>query len=311
MSGGSPHGVTAERWGAAAREQVARPQAWLYCSFADGFGGGNPAGVVLSPASLSDAVAQAIAAIVGAPTTGFLVAPEPGADAVAVRFFTPEREIDACGHVTIAVATALVDHGIWTWGDDVIVRARGGEFPLRLRDGTTEMTQRLRRPLEPVGIGWEDVTAAVGPAARQTSLPLAVAATGLRHLIVPLASVDALAALELDAGRVAALARAAGVDTVCVWAPTACTGRVRMRELCAAIGALEEPASGTTAAALALYLRANDHLDVPELVIEQGVEMGHPSRIDVTVDAPDTATVRGSARKFLSGPVELWNDDGP
>jgi hypothetical protein len=78
----------------------------------------------------------------------------------------------------------------------------------------------------------------------------------------------------------------------------------------AAIGALEEPASGTTAAALALYLAAHGQLDEPNLVIEQGVEMGRPSRIDVTVDAPDTATVRGGARKLLSGPLELWSSDG-
>ena len=38
--------------------------------------------------------------------------------------------------------------------------------------------------------------------------------------------------------------------------------------------------------------------------------MGRRSRIDVTVDAPDTATVRGRARKLLSGPLELWGDDG-
>jgi PhzF family phenazine biosynthesis protein len=128
MSAGAPNGVTAERTGATVRERLAGPQAWLYSSLADGFGGGNPAGVVFSPAALSDAVAQAAAAVLSVPTTGFLVAPEPGADAVAVRFFTPEREIDACGHVTIAVAAALVEHGIWSWGDDVIVRARGGDF---------------------------------------------------------------------------------------------------------------------------------------------------------------------------------------
>ena len=30
----------------------------------------------------------------------------------------------------------------------------------------------------------------------------------------------------------------------------------------------------------------------------------------VIFDAPDTATVRGRARKLLSGPLELWGDDG-
>jgi peroxiredoxin len=40
-------------------------------------------------------------------------------------------------------------------------------------------------------------------------------------------------------------------------------------------------------------------------VIEQGVEMERPSRMEVTVAARDSATVRGRARKLLSGPLEL------
>jgi trans-2,3-dihydro-3-hydroxyanthranilate isomerase len=304
-----PTSVAGRHPGVAVRERPAGPHAWLYSSFAGGCGGGNPAWVVVSPAPLPDPVAQAVAAVLSVPTTGFLVAPEPGTDPVVVRFFTPEREIDACGHVTIAVAAALVEHGAWAWGDDVTVRAGGGDFPLRLRDGATEIRQQLRL-LEPASVGWEDVRATLGPVVRHAELPLAVAGTGLRHLIVPLAGVDELPALEVDAASVATLARVTGVDTICVWAPTGEANRVRVRDLCAAIGALEEPASGTTAAALALYLAEHGELDAPSLVVEQGVEMGRPSRIDVAVDAPHKATVRGRARKLLSGPLELWNGDG-
>jgi PhzF family phenazine biosynthesis protein len=256
--GAAPYGVTAERTGHARHEPLAGPHAWLYSSFTDGFSSGNPAGVVVSPAPLSDPVAQAVATFLCAPKPGFLFAPEPGADTVAVRFFTPEREIDGCGHVMIAVAAALVEHGIWSWGDDVIVCTRGGEFPLHLRDGATAITQRLRL-LEPALVGWEDVTATLGAVARYPSLPLGVAGTGLRHLIVPLAPGAQFATLELDAARVAALARKAGVDTICVATTSAAPARVR--DPCAALGALEEPASGTTVAALALYLAGRGALE--------------------------------------------------
>jgi trans-2,3-dihydro-3-hydroxyanthranilate isomerase len=286
------------------------PLAWLYASFADGFGGGNPAGVVVSPEPLGPASAQAIASVLSVPTTGFAVEPEAGAEStVDVRFFTPDREIDACGHVTIAVAAALVELGVWQWGGDVTVRARGGEFPLKLRDGCIEMTQQLRL-LEPAPVRWPEVEAALGRVRPQTSLPLALVGTGLRHLVVPVPDMARLAALELDAGRVAALAQAAAADTICVWAPTVGSSRVRVRDLCAAIGALEEPASGTTAAALALYLADTGQLAGSELIVEQGIEMGRPSRIEVAVDAADTATVRGAARKLLSGQLEPWRDDG-
>ena len=287
---------------------IRAPLAWLYASFADGLGGGNPAGVVVSAEPLEPVNAQAIAAVLSVPTTGFVVEPRASADStVEVRFFTPEREIDACGHVTIAVAAALVELGIWQWGGDVTVRARGGDFPLKLRDGCIEMTQRLRF-LKPAPVDWPEIESALGRVESRTGLSLAVACTGLRHLVVPVAGTADLVALELDAARVAALARATGVDTICVWTATENPSRVRVRDLCAAIGALEEPASGTTAAALALYLAANGQLTGNELVVEQGIEMGRPSLIDVTVDPPDTATVRGVARKLLSGKLEPWSD---
>jgi predicted PhzF superfamily epimerase YddE/YHI9 len=86
MSGnGQPLGTTTHA-AVAALEPPAAPQAWLYSSFAAGLGGGNPAGVVVSPEPLEDDVAQAVAAVLSVPTTGFVASPEPGARSVAVRF---------------------------------------------------------------------------------------------------------------------------------------------------------------------------------------------------------------------------------
>ncbi|HMI98528.1 MAG TPA: PhzF family phenazine biosynthesis isomerase [Gaiellaceae bacterium] len=288
------------------RQDLATPLVWLYASFADGIDGGNPAGVVASTGPIDRRLAQSVAAVMSVPTTGFAVV-GPGAAAgspVNVRFFTPEREIDACGHVTVALAVALVESGVWEWGRGGVVRARGGDFPLRLRNGQVEIDQQLR-VLEPAPVGWSDVEAALGQVRARGDLALEVVGTGLRHLVVPLADPAALAMLTIDAGRIGMLAASAAVDTVCVWAPTVAANRFRVRDLCAAIGAVEEPASGTTAAALALYLAHSGQLVGDELVVEQGVEMGRPSRIDVSVRPPVAATVRGTARKVLSGTLTL------
>ena len=289
-------------------EVVAR--AWIYASFADCVGEGNPAGVVLSEAPLASVVAQGVAAVLSVPTTGFAVLPSArGRRVVDVRFFTPDQEIDACGHVTIAVAAALVECGIWRWGDEVTVCAPGGEFPLTLGDGRVAMTQRLAAS-EPARLSWPEVHAALGSLRAHPTLPLACVGTGLRHLIVPVADLAQLAALELDAARIAALAQRAGVDTICVFTPIE-RGHARVRDLCAAIGAVEEAASGTTAGALALYLHRNDGgclLD-DELVVEQGVEMGRPSRLEVSVVSPDVVIVGGRARMLLAGTLEPWRND--
>jgi len=80
--------------------------------------------------------------------------------------------------------------------------------------------------------------------------------------------------------------------------------------LCAGIGTIEEAASGTTSGALALYLEQQRQLDGRALVIEQGVEMGRPSRIEVVLAPPDQVTVRGEARKILEGTLVLPTLDG-
>lgn len=66
--------------------------------------GGNPAGVCLLPAWLPDATLQSIAAENNLSETAFLV---PRGDDYDLRWFTPETEVDLCGHATLASALIL------------------------------------------------------------------------------------------------------------------------------------------------------------------------------------------------------------
>jgi predicted PhzF superfamily epimerase YddE/YHI9 len=113
-------------------------------------------------------------------------------------------------------------------------------------------------------------------------------ATGLRHLVVGFPSVQHLAALQVADQPVRTLAQSTGVDTICAFSSLG-PGRFRMRDLTAAIGVGEEPASGTTSSALAAYARKHGLLgDGRDLLIEQGVEMGRPSLIEVELEPTST-----------------------
>jgi PhzF family phenazine biosynthesis protein len=82
---------------------------FLYDSFTHALFGGNVAGVVLDAHGLQADTLQRIAAELAAPTTSFVIG---GSNATFnVRFFTPTQEIAMCGHVTIAVFTALTMAG--------------------------------------------------------------------------------------------------------------------------------------------------------------------------------------------------------
>ncbi|HLZ53787.1 MAG TPA: PhzF family phenazine biosynthesis protein [Verrucomicrobiae bacterium] len=73
-------------------------------AFTDRLFGGNPAGVCALPRWLSNATLQNIATENNLAETAFFVA--TGSD-YELRWFTPEMEIDLCGHATLASAFVL------------------------------------------------------------------------------------------------------------------------------------------------------------------------------------------------------------
>lgn len=74
-------------------------------TFADDRFAGNPAAVVPTPAFPAVEAMQRIAYQIGLPTTAFVVPAAPGE--YRVRWFTPYKEINLCGHATIASARCL------------------------------------------------------------------------------------------------------------------------------------------------------------------------------------------------------------
>lgn len=115
---------------------------------------GNPAGVCLLPGSLPTEQMQAIAAELLLPETSFVY---PDGDRFALRWFTPLREVDLCGHATLATA-AVIFQQLDKTQDALAFSSASGELWVR-RDNQDR--QRLvldfparpaQRIAEPVGL---------------------------------------------------------------------------------------------------------------------------------------------------------------
>jgi PhzF family phenazine biosynthesis protein len=91
---------------------------------------GNPAAVCPLASWLPDAILQAIAEENHLSETAFFV-PEGGA--WTLRWFTPEREVDLCGHATLASAYVLFA-GEYAGRNEVRFLSRSGELRVQ-RDG--------------------------------------------------------------------------------------------------------------------------------------------------------------------------------
>lgn len=76
-------------------------------AFTDTLFGGNPAAVCILEKGLDEKVMQAIAAENNLAETAFVV---PKGNDFEIRWFTPESEVDLCGHATLASAHVLFRH---------------------------------------------------------------------------------------------------------------------------------------------------------------------------------------------------------
>jgi trans-2,3-dihydro-3-hydroxyanthranilate isomerase len=296
-----------------------KPWVGLFDSFATRTFGGNVAGVVLTDEPLTERTMALIARELAVSTTGFVTVDQGVREGTAtVRFFTPQEEIEACGHVTLALVQALLLHRVWSVdGTEHRVLAAGGNFPIGIEvasDRTViEMRQRLQF-IRDASVSKREVSDKLG-LELSDELPLRVASTGLRHLIVPAASVGELGKMRLDRQSILELARRAEVDTIAVLAVTEIAFtlvQIRMRDLCAAIGDVEEAASGTTSGAIAAYLSGlmPELKELPSTVrIVMGVEMDRPSRIEVVIENGGLGElllrVRGTAQLILEGTLIL------
>jgi PhzF family phenazine biosynthesis protein len=91
-------------------------------AFADAVFKGNPAAVMPLDSWLDDALLQAIAMENNLPETAYIV---EGTDGYALRWFTPQVEVDLCGHATLAAAHVLFEHLGYS-GDEIRFHTHSG-----------------------------------------------------------------------------------------------------------------------------------------------------------------------------------------
>ncbi|MDZ7790435.1 MAG: PhzF family phenazine biosynthesis protein [Xanthomonadales bacterium] len=104
-------------------------------AFADKVFEGNPAAVVPLDEWPDDELMRAIANENNLSETAFFV---PVGDGYALRWFTPDAEVDLCGHATLASAHVLFEH-LGFEGEEIAFDSRSGELRVRRCDAGLEL----------------------------------------------------------------------------------------------------------------------------------------------------------------------------
>jgi PhzF family phenazine biosynthesis protein len=269
-----------------------------YTAFAAEPGGGNPAGLVLDAAGLSDDQMLAIARQVGYPETAFVV----GATATGprVRYFSPSAEVPFCGHATVALAVALAEREgpggrvFTTLAGEVALDATvGADGAVQVAMTSVEPATRdldpalLARLFDLLGLEAADIA---------PGFPVLESFAGNWHPVLVLHDRELFHQFRFAPAPLAELKREAGwAGTVTVLHRTG-DREYEARNLFPAGRITEDPATGSAAASTGAYLRQIGAAQPGDrITIRQGRHVGRPSLLLVDVPGAGGITVTGSA----------------
>lgn len=260
--------------------------------FTDRAYAGNPLAVVHGGLDLSTAQMRAIAQEFNLSETVFPLPPTGDAD-YRVRIFTPGRELPFAGHPSVGAAWVLARDGLIGHGD-VVQECGAGLLPVRVDEFGAQVTGGA--PEVGPALDGAALAAAAGldPSDVDTAVPAGVAGAGVPYAFLVVAP-DAVARAVPDAAALRSLTEGLVGLTVVAYDPVASAAHLRM--FAPDVGVAEDPATGSAAVALGVFLVDRGVL-APDgqtgFTVAQGAEMGRPSQLGVLVHADAGAAVRTS-----------------
>ena len=288
--------------------------------FTDQVFGGNPLAVFPEAPALASETMQHIAAELGLSETAFVSSPTDKAAHHRLRIFTPRMELPFAGHPTVGAAALLAELGLAPQSDPdpatFLLEEGAGLVRVTVSRSENGLYAELVVPQTPqagpaapsvhalaslVGLSPADV----GP---EPYAPGAASA-GVPYLFIPVRNTDVLARAGVDIGQWRELLATWWAPHVYVFCRVG-ERQLRARMFAPAMGIVEDPATGAAAAALPAWLAPHLPAGRQRWTIVQGVEMGRPSRIDlsfeITRDGPADTRLGGTVVRVGEG--MLYNE---
>jgi PhzF family phenazine biosynthesis protein len=278
--------------------------------FADRPGAGNPLAVVLDAEGLDDSAMQAIARWTRLPETTFVFPATSDDASYRLRIFSPRREVPFAGHPSVGTAHAVLEAGLATPRDGLLVQdGIAGKLPLRVTGDGPTRTIAVRTPRARV----QEIASADDPRLQDAlsqlplgALPPALMDGGRRWWLAELASETALRSATPPWSAITALAQATDSMGLCVFARSDDpVYYLAVRAWVGATGQFEDAASGAANATLAAWLTSQNALPSNSgfYRISQGREVGYDAIIELTVDGDGDVWSGGRVCTVVSGEI--------
>jgi trans-2,3-dihydro-3-hydroxyanthranilate isomerase len=287
---------------------------------------GNPLAVFPQAEGLEAGQMQALAREMNLSETSFVFPSERATR--RLRFFTPAEEVPLPGHPTVGtwwLLAAMGELGLPGAGAHQVTQETSvGVLPVDIHmEGGAPRLVVMTQAQPEFGPSVEDTPRLAevlggGPDLIPSGTAPQIVSTGIPQLMIPTASLEAIRALPSGGkgGDLFAFLRELGSDcAMCYSLETESPeATVHCRMFAPGLGVPEDPATGSASGALGSYLVRHGIVQprdgVATVIVEQGLEIGRPSRITVEVAcSPDGAItavrVGGQAITIIEGEVRL------
>ena len=277
---------------------------------------GNPAGVVLDAAGLTDESMQSVAREVNASETAFLLPPTTPAADIRIRWFTPAVEVGLCGHATIASFVALAEEqlygmtGAGTFG--FRLETKSGILPVEVRTSPPDVTVFFGLPVpefERAGQWKLDLMQMLGVQSEDFEGRLPMVTAG--YLYVPFRRLHVLFSMKPNFPALRQFLTNRRLGGLCVFTTETVdrSSAVHSRFFAPHLGIDEDPVTGSANGPLGVYLFERGLVEAPEGVLriigEQGDVIRRPGRvqIEIRIEEKRVTAVRigGQAVTVLDG----------
>lgn len=277
---------------------------------------GNPLAVVLGADSLTAAQMQTIAREFNLSETIFVQAPQNPAHTARVRIFFPTAEIPFAGHPTIGCAIHLAcQNHTGDFETLITLEEEAGLVPVTVTRHGPHIEAEFTAPVLPFPVKTDLpvdlIAASLGLAPTQIGFATHRPAThqgGPRFLYVPVDNLQTLSNAKPHEPHWSTLMALAEVDSAYLYTPGQ-TSDFQARMFSPTAGIPEDPATGSASAILAAQLWRTGVIatGTTRLTLHQGVEMGRPSQIGLTIDASaqgiTAVRIKGSAVPIGAGKI--------
>jgi trans-2,3-dihydro-3-hydroxyanthranilate isomerase len=224
-----------------------------------------------------------------------------------MRIFTPALELPFAGHPSVGTAYVLAKEGkrfpLTSPVTHITQEIGIGVLPLEIQyDGAqvgrvdmTQGTPKVGRKVEDVQ-KLADLLKVSVKDIESTGLSPQVSSTGVNQLMVPMSRLKAVANLRPDLNGLVDFAKEMECDAGIYIFTRETINReadIHARFFAPDVGVSEDPATGSAAGALGAYLASSGSLphETGEFVVEQGIEIGRPSLINVQAQQAEKGLV--------------------